>query len=55
MSNQSFIFNLKIKINENNEGEVLYNNSSSKLKYEIFCYMNDKKQYNNICWQYNGF
>ena len=42
MSNQSFIFNLKIKINENNEGEVLYNNSSSKLKYAIFCYMNDK-------------
>ena len=42
MSNQSFVFNLKIKINENNEGEVLYNNSSSKLKYAIFCYMNDK-------------
>ena len=42
MSNQSFVFNLKIKINENNEGEVLYNNSSSKLKYDIFCYMNDK-------------
>ena len=42
MSNQSFVFNLKIKINENNEGEILYNNSSSKLKYAIFCYMNDK-------------
>ena len=42
MSNQSFVFNLKIKINENNEGEVLYNNSSSKLKDTIFCYMNDK-------------
>ena len=42
MSNQSFVFNLKIKINENNEGEVLYNNSSSKLKDAIFCYMNDK-------------
>ena len=42
MSNQSFVFNLKIKINEDNEGEVLYNNSSSKLKYDIFCYMNDK-------------
>ena len=42
MSNQSFVFNLKIKINEDNEGEVLYNNSSSKLKYAIFCYMNDK-------------
>ena len=42
MSNQSFIFNLKIKINENNEGEILYNNSSSKLKNVIFCYMNDK-------------
>ena len=42
MSNQSFVFNLKIKINENNEGEVLYNNSSSKLKDIIFCYMNDK-------------
>ena len=42
MSNQSFVFNLKIKINENNEGEILYNNSSSKLKDAIFCYMNDK-------------
>ena len=42
MSNQSFVFNLKIKINENNEGEVSYNNASSKLKYDIFCYMNDK-------------
>lgn len=42
MSNQSFVFNLKIKINENNEGEVLYNNSSSKLKDAIFYYMNDK-------------
>ena len=42
MSNQSFIFNLKIKINEDNEGEILYNNSSSKLKNVIFCYMNDK-------------
>lgn len=42
MSNQSFIFNLKIKINENNEGEILYNNSSSNLKNVIFCYMNDK-------------
>ena len=42
MSNQSFVFNLKIKINEDNEGEVLYNNSSSKLKYAIFYYMNDK-------------
>ena len=42
MSNQSFVFNLKIKINEDNEGEVLYNNSSSKLKDAIFCYMNDK-------------
>ena len=42
MSNQSFVFNLKIKINENNEGEILYNNSSSNLKNVIFCYMNDK-------------
>ena len=42
MSNQSFVFNLKIKINEDNEGEILYNNSSSKLKDVIFCYMNDK-------------
>ena len=42
MSNQSFVFNLKIKINEDNEGEILYNNSSSKLKDIIFCYMNDK-------------
>ena len=42
MSNQSFVFNLKIKINENNEGEILYNNSSSNLKNDIFCYMNDK-------------